>query len=907
MSFRLKIVFGLLAIQFLLVVMLIWSSLHFLNASHEVELSNRAFVMAPALASLMRPAVVANDHEELRHEMDSLLFRRGVVYIRVRDPEGGVIAEGGDPRLLDRPFHEDFLLDDIRDGVFDIGAPIERDGVSHGHVELGLSLEEIPEMMAAARREMASIALVGLALSLLFSWALGHYFAHQLARLRNATRRIAAGDIGYQLPALGSDELGQTAHAFNVMSRKLAMLYAEKQDALTRAKLKAQELQESERRVHAVLDHAMDAILTFDAQGTIEGFNPAAEHIFGYSAAEIVGQRIDLLIPEPWLSEQQARIAEFLRTGDAMIFGAPSEIKGRHRDGAEFPAEIDVSQVRLEGRDLFIVVARDITRRRATEAELLAAQRAALDAARGKFEFIANVSDELRVPLSDMLGALGILARAGVGDEQKARIDTMREAGDTLITIINDMLDFSRIEAGRLELEAIDFDLWQTVDAVCRAYRDRAAAKGLDLVYVIASTVPATVHGDPSRLRQILVNLIDNAIKFTASGEIVARVDVAEAADERLILNFEVTDTGQGIAPETQERIFDLLSRPHPASRPSQLYGSSGLGLSISRRLVEMMRGRMGVSSRPGHGSTFWFTASFEKPRGSGPGFATSRPPVSRRDFAGVRALVVAADDDARAALLCMLEGMTARGVADNAVALAEIAGAAAGSDPYRIVIYDGSSDLAPGLQFARALRGGGNADIGLIMLASTGFRGDSEEIRQAGIQCYLTEPADSPQLLDSISTVLDMADSAGRAEGFLTRHDLGERGARREGYVLVTAISPERQKRLLSIIERSGFRGAAAGSVEQMLSAAADPFYQLLLVDNTGGELLGIADIERLRRERGPEAPQLPIAVLCGDGAEDSCAAFLAAGVEACMAREGEVEAMVRRIMGAAEQSSRR
>lgn len=367
MSFRLKIILGLLAIQLVLVIMLIWSSLNFLHVSHDVELTNRGFVMAPALASLMRPAVVAGDREELNVEIASLLFRRGLVYVRVHDADGRILAQGGDADLLARPFREDFLLDEIDDGVFDVAAEIERNGVLHGRVELGLSLEEIPEVMAAARREMASIALIGLSLSLLFSWALGHYFSRQLASLRDATRRIAAGDVGYQLPISGTDELAQTAQSFNIMSRKLATLYGEKQAALTRARQQAQELLESERRVHAVLDHAMDAILTFDAQGTVEGFNPAAERIFGYRAAEIIGHGVDLLLPE--LSGEQSRIATFLRGGEEEVFGEPNEIQGRRRDGTVFPIEIDVSQVRLEGRHLFIVVARDLTQRRKAEAD----------------------------------------------------------------------------------------------------------------------------------------------------------------------------------------------------------------------------------------------------------------------------------------------------------------------------------------------------------------------------------------------------------------------------------------------------------------------------------------------------------------------------------------------------------
>lgn len=719
MSFRLKIVLGLLALQLLLVFVLIWSSLNFLRISNEVELSNRAMVLAPGLAVLLAPFVEQDDLDEVRQQIDAMLVQRALIYVRLLSADGEPLVESGDREALARPFSEDFLFEDVNDGIFDVSAPLERDGRPLGRIELGLSIDELPEVMGAARRQMATIALAGLALSVVFSWLLGNYFARQLARLRDATRRIASGDIGYQLGVAGNDELAQTASAFNTMSRKLATLYTEKQSALTGARQKAQELQESERRVHAVLDHAMDGIFTFDANGVIENFNPAAERIFGYTAAEVLGERIGKLIPEPYLSEHEARVGEFLRVGDPSIFGEPSECVGRRQDGEIFPMEIDISQVELEGRHLFIAIARDVTQRHKVEADLRLAQVTALESARSKFEFIANISNEIRAPLADIVGALGMLDGRGLDPLQRTRLEEIRAAGDALVVVINDMLDFSRIEAGRLELRPADFDLWQVVDEVYHVYRPKADAKRLEFAYAIQCGVPSALRGDAGRLRQLLVNLIDNALKFTEQGSVVLRVDVADDSGGRALLRFEVRDTGIGIAPGVQQRIFEIFAQSS-LSAPPVSYGTSGLGLTISKRLAEMMHGRIGVESEPGRGSAFWFTASFEKPLGkpaADPGRrqAGGAETLARRGHA----LVVAAESERQQHLLGCVErlGFRASFAADAAQALA-----AAPDERYRLILVDNEArELIAASEIAHLRGGDGGGERRISVIVAVG------------------------------------------------------------------------------------------------------------------------------------------------------------------------------------------
>jgi PAS domain S-box-containing protein len=880
MSFRLKIVLGLLAIQILLAAMLIWSSLAFLRASNEVELSSRAQVLAPGLAALMRPAVAALDMAELERDIEAVLFRRGVVYVRIVSPQGKTLIERGEAAALAKPFAEDFLFEDVNDGVFDVHADIERDGARIGRIELGLAVDEIQEIMVAARREMASIALLGLALSVVFSWLLGNYFANQLMRLRDATRRVAAGDIGYQLPVAGSDELAQTANAFNTMSRKLAALYAEKQAALNAAHQTAGELRESEHRVHAVLDNAMDAIFTFDAQGVIESFNPAAERIFGRAAAEAVGRRLDTIIAADDYAAFEQRLRDFDRTGDAGLIVEEGEIGGLRKQGEVFPMEIDIGQMQIAGRHLFIAIARDVTQRRQADAALRRAQSAALESSRSKFEFIAGVSDEIRVPVGDMLGALGALSRSAVGDEQYGRVERAVSAGNALITVVSDMLDFARMEAGTLELESIDFDLWQIIDAVCRTYRERAAAKGVELVYVAPGDLPAALRGDPARLRQLLVNLVDNAVKFTARGAVVLSVGVQAGDEGRVTLHFEVEDTGSGIAPELQHHIFDFAGRERPAEGAP--HASAGLGLMVSRRLVEMMQGEIGVSSEPGQGSRFWFTAVFER-RAIHAGSPPCAPALAADEaLRGLRVLLASSDAALRASWRAMLDdaGMTLAEARDDGEAI-EILRAAAAADgrAYHALVCGESG--AGGARLAHAVGADAStASVRVIMLAASGYRGDGEEARAAGVRCYLSGAVEARQLRDAIAAAV-LGDPA---QALLTRHDLDGFHAS-AGHTLLLSGNEERCRRLLATLQAQGLRAAYAVDVAQARLAVAATRHELLLVDNEDGGGFGVEAVRSLcdAVAAGQVQPAPVIAVLLPAGADRECAAWRAAGADVC------------------------
>ncbi len=834
MSFRLKIVLGILLIQVLLLAFVVWSNFHFLRTSNEVELSKHASVTVSVLATTIGREVAAADRVSLERLARRVLAQPNIRYLRIRAGDEVLVAVG-DATVLERPFREDFLVADVDDGVFDVDAEVRGEaGELLGRVELGYSLAELDDVMMAARRQTATISMIGLGVGFVIALMLGNYFARQLKILRDASRRIAAGDIGYQLPVTGSDELAQTARSFNTMSKRLAALYAEKQAALTEAKKKAAALLESQRRIQAVLNNALDGIVTIDEEGVIESFNPAAEKIFGYRAEEVVGHNVSILMPEPYRSEHDGYLRAYLRSGVKKIIGSGREVMGQRKDGTVFPMEVDISEVRIEGRYLFIGITRDITERKRYEAELQRARDAVMESSRHKFEFIANVSHELRMPLQEILSMSGLLLDSPLDGEQRRHVDRIQESGKTLVTIINDVLDFSKIEAGRLVLENIPFNVHRTVYEVIHSLRGAAHRKRLALLYLFPPTIPGALRGDPARLRQILYNLVDNAIKFTSKGEVVIRVAPLEENGE-LRLRFEVSDTGIGLSAREQERIFETFSRmPEALTRQ---YGGSGLGLAISKKLVEMMGGEIGVHSVQGRGSTFWFTVRLAKVE------RHLRETVSAyQELSHVLALVVDDNEVRRERLIRQLSstGMTVRGVVDGSHALDELCTAAVNGRPYDLVLFNMTLPGMGGLQLARAIQGDPRiAGVRMIVITSTGYRGDSEEVRRSGIKGYLTMPFDEVMLLNCVAAVLHLDEDD--TETLITRHNLMTAPAYHKGSVLLVEPAGEEQKQIVTLLEDLDYSVTVAADGAEACQALELRGYDHILVDaGLGEERLG-------------------------------------------------------------------
>lgn len=830
MSFRLKIVLGIVIIQALLLVILISISLNFLRLSNEIELTKRATSVASLFAVSLRDAARANNMEAMLADAKTLVGQSGVVYARVFTD--AVQVEAGDPDALERPFSDDLLIDEVNDGVFDTYASItEPDGAVMGRVEIGLSIAEIAQVMDAAQRQISTIAIIGMGFSILMAILLGNYFARQLKSLRDAARSIASGNIGYQIYMKGEDELAQTANAFNTMSRKLALLYSEKQAALNDAEDRAMGLREKERRIKAILENAGDGIITIDTHGDIESFNATAEHMFGYTQNEVIGENVNMLMGEEDSLAHDGYIARYLKTGERRLMVSAREVLGRHKDGSLFPMELDVSEMVIEGQRLFIGIARDISERKVAEEKLQKAQQAMIDAARSKFEFIANISHEIRNPMNGVLSMINLLEGSRLSSQQREYVTHIHDSSATLITIINDILDFSRLEAGQLDLDNTAFDIEQTIEDVCRLLRGNAEAKGLELTYKINAGVPTGLVGDPARMRQILINLVDNAIKFTDSGNVTLTLELERRKDDQVMLCFSLTDTGIGLSPRAQRGILEGSDEELKAISEGRK-GSIGLGLAIVRKLVQLMGGELGIDSVQGRGSTFRFSLPLRRQMT----MAERSAKTPANEFPGLKVLVIDSRDVWSAFLYEQISnfGMSVKLANDPEQGMDLLREATDQDQPYDVVIFDMMIPESNGLELAARIRSDTRiAALRMIMIATTGYRGDSEEVRRVGITGYLSTPISTNQLYECISAVMSLP--ADDETTLITRHSIADSHALQRDHMLLVLGDSEDQRYLLYLLEKLDKRPHFIADVSEINVACSLHYYGCIIVDCRG------------------------------------------------------------------------
>jgi PAS domain S-box-containing protein len=368
-------------------------------------------------------------------------------------------------------------------------------------------------------------------------------------------------------------------------------------------------LRESEARKSAILTSALDAIIAMDAAGDIVEFNPAAEQTFGYRREEVIGRSLAETIIPPAAAHREG-LARFLVTQQSTLLGRRVEVTAMRASGEEFPVEVAICMMPGDPPS-FTATLRDITDRKRAQRELGAARDRALEAARLKAEFVANMSHEIRTPMNIIFGMADMLLDSALSSEQDEHVRALRRNAEGLLRIVDDVLDFSKIEAGKLVLESIPLSMRRTIADTVDALAQRAERKGLALVVRIAPDVPDTVSGDPVRLRQVLLNLVDNAIKFTERGTIAVEATVESTTPDGAMVRFAVVDTGIGVPPEMKEAVFDAFTQADGTT--TRRFGGTGLGLTISLQLVRLMGGRMWLESELGKGSAFFFTLPMQR------------------------------------------------------------------------------------------------------------------------------------------------------------------------------------------------------------------------------------------------------------------------------------------------------
>jgi two-component system sensor histidine kinase/response regulator len=641
----------------------------------------------------------------------------------------------------------------------------------------------------------------------------------------------------------------------------------------------------------AIVDSSEDAILSKTLDGIILTWNAGAQKLYGYTAEEVVGQHISVLLP-PDRPNEVAEILAKVRSGRVIEH---FDTERRRKDGTIVPVSVTISPIRDEQGTIVAAstIARDVSERQRLQAELEAARDEARAASRSKSDFLAVMSHEIRTPMNGVIGMTGLLLDTDLDPLQREYAETVRGSGEALLSIINDILDFSKIEAGKMSLEIIDFDLRTVVEETADLLAAQAHGKGLELSTIVRPGVPSAVRGDPGRLRQVLLNLVGNAVKFTSQGEVVVQASTVEETPGDVLVRLEVIDTGIGIPSDRQAQLFQPFAQADSSTTRS--YGGTGLGLAISKQLVELMGGSLTVDSHPGRGSTFAVTVRLAK---QPPGTATAPPP--RRDLNGLRVLIV--DDNATNRTIVQHQtqawGMSP-GTAEGALqALEMLRGARAGGDPYDVALLDMVMPERDGLELGKAIRADpALAGTHLVLLTSSGVRGTAELAREAGLSAYLTKPVRESQLYDCLASVVTGSAQPAR---LITRHTISEDRARARPRVLVADDNPVNQKVAVAMLARLGYRADVVADGVEALDAVARIGYGAVLMDCQMPRMDGFeATAEIRRREAG--SGRLPIIAMTAAAMKSDQERCLAVGMDDYLskpARPEELAAVLARWM---------
>jgi len=366
-------------------------------------------------------------------------------------------------------------------------------------------------------------------------------------------------------------------------------------------------LKTSELKTRAIVNSVGEVIIVINTKGIVMECNDAIISIFGYQPAEVIGQNISMLMTQEHAPHHDGYLKKYLETGEMNIMGKRRELFAKRRSGEVFPVELSVNDMRVGNEVIWTGTIRDITHRRNTEKATEAAHKAAIESAKLKSDFLANMSHEIRTPMNGVLGMTQVLLESELNKEQKGLAETVKDSAESLLVIINDILDFSKIEAGKLSVKKLPFKLLPVIEGVVDLVEKAADNKFIDIAFFMDTKVPESINSDAGRLRQILINLLNNALKFTDSGHVTLHVSMAESTK----LRFEIIDTGLGIPEDQQATLFDSFSQVDSSS--TREYGGTGLGLAICKQLVELMGGEIGVQSKPDVGSTFWFTVETDE------------------------------------------------------------------------------------------------------------------------------------------------------------------------------------------------------------------------------------------------------------------------------------------------------
>jgi PAS domain S-box-containing protein len=635
-----------------------------------------------------------------------------------------------------------------------------------------------------------------------------------------------------------------------------------------------QELRESRARYRHIIENANEIIYRADHRGYFTYVNPASTRITGYDEDELIGRHyLDLIDPDYREAAAHFYSHQFATREPSTYFEFPMVGKSGIRIWMGQSVLTVVDDERVVGYE---GIARDITERKGIEEELARTRDAALQSARAKSEFLANVSHEIRTPLNGVLGMTGLMLGTPLTPEQREYTETIRASGETLLALVNDVLDLSRVEAGKLTIETIDFHLDDVIESVIEQFVSRAAAKRVKFRSHAADDVVRALRGDSHRIRQVLLNLVGNAIKFTDRGEVVLTVMQPQQHDGRVVLRFLVTDTGIGISPAAQAQLFTPFTQADGST--TRKYGGSGLGLAVSKQLVEAMGGEIGVISLEDEGSTFWFELPLQRQR------AEVAEPERRWDLSQYRALLVDANEVER---LTVTRHLAATGIALEEAHTAADGIAAAYRQRYDVIVFDMQLPDDDGLGFARAIRRDpALARTRLLLLTSFGRRRhDIIAFQTAGIDAFLMKPVRRTQLGEAVVRLL-----TAESVPAMTTVDDHEQPQPSRARVLVVEDNSVNQLVAIGQLQRLGHEGIVAAGGIAAVELVRNEHFDLVLMDCQMPDMNGYEATRSIREIDGAAArvPIIAITAHALPGEREKC---LAAGMNDYLAKPVSIE----------------
>ena len=713
-----------------------------------------------------------------------------------------------------------------------------------------------------------------------------------------ALTAVQEGAQDYLVKGHVSTAVLERAVRYAIERTRTRMALAERNADLARSEGK---LRQQAGILQSILDSIADGVVVTDEAGGLLAFNPAAQKILGSVprdfTAETATSQQALFLPDqvtPYPAEDRplarAMRREIVREAE-MYYRRPC-------DNHEIWLSTNAAPL-LDGSDIVrggVAVFRDITGRKQTQAELQKAKDAAEAASRAKSAFLASMSHEIRTPMNAIIGMTDFVLETELAPVQREYLKIVQESAESLLSLINDILDFSKIEAGKLDLEEVEFSLRDTIGGTLKSLAVQAHRKGLELISDIHASLPDRVLADPTRLRQVLINLVGNAIKFTSSGEVLIRAHPESLVANDLVLHVTVSDTGIGIPQARRDKLFGAFEQVDNSM--TRKYGGTGLGLAISGRLVELLGGKIWFDSEQGQGCTFHFTAKMRVSDSNTPVF-----PVATSGLRGVRALVVEDNATSRRTLVDMLASweMTVVDVSGAAAAIELLAAPATRDAPFAVVLVDAGMPLINGFELAERIKTTFAEQVShTVMLLTSGDRSaDVNRCETLGVDAYLMKPINQSELFDALVQILKCAlPPATEPTAQAPAGTVEQVGLR----ILLAEDSLYNQKLAVALLERRGHQVVVANNGSEAVAAAQAQPFDLVLMDVQMPDMDGLEATLAIRAQEAGTGRHLPIIAMTAQAMKGDRERCLESGMDDYLTkpvRAAELYAMIAAVMG--------